>query len=242
MENIKPKHYSKMRLKILYLILLAFFVYACNRQTKKNETLTQSENSMIEKFDYIEYERRINNAPMEGNYYFKLDGTFVEEMLGSNNEYAIRRETPPKPSFVKIYKEFYMNGNIKSKETRFGEYTKVDISLYYDEQGNITKKVDENRKFSKIKPEDILRFLEEKKRINLETGEGVFGEKSKFLFEVVYNEDKDIWFVTIPQGRYYTALEMDEIMKNWDIGEPSEWKQIEYEIDGKTGKVISSDE
>ena len=38
----------------------------------------------------------------------------------------------------------------------------------------------------------------------------------------------------------YTAIEMDEIMKNMDVGEPNDWKQVEYIINDKTGEVISS--
>jgi len=226
-----------MKLKILYLSLF-IFVYACNGQTKKKEMLTQNKNIMIEKFDFIEYEKRVNNDPINGEFYTKPDGTLVEEINSTN---PVRWEIPPKPSFVKVYKEFYPNGNMKREETYIGKITKTGISLYYDEKGNITKKVDEDSKFGKIRQKDILVFLEGKKRINIETGEGIFDERGNFMYNIAYNEETNLWYVTIPQGRPYTAIEMSEIMKN-SIGEPSDWKPFEYVINGTTGEIISSDE
>jgi hypothetical protein len=199
--------------------------------------LTQSGNNMTETFDFIEYEKRINNDPVNGRFYTKPDGTLIEEINSAN---PVRWEIPPKPSFVKVYKEFYPNGNIKRKETYFGKYTKVDTSLYYDKKGNINKKTDENNKFGKIKPENILSFLEEEKQINIKTGGGIFNSEGEAAFEIVYNKKKNEWYITILKGRPFTAAELREIMEK-SIGEPDDWTSLEYVIDGETGKIISSD-
>jgi len=219
------------------IILSAVTVFSCSGQaTNRNAT----QNNMVETFDFAEYERRVNNDPENGASYMKPDGTLVEENY-SSGKWAVRWEIAPKPTFVKVYKEFYPNGNMKRKETYFGQRTMVDTSLYFDEKGNLTKTVDENSKFGKIKPEDILRFLEEKNRIDIETGEGVFDTENHETFEALYNEDNNVWHVTIVQGRQYTPVEMLEIMKN-SKGDPNHWKPFRYEIDGNTGEVISADE
>lgn len=38
---------------------------------------------------------------------------------------------------------------------RLGEHTNVGISKYYDEEGNLIKEVDEDKKFGKIKPQNV---------------------------------------------------------------------------------------
>ena len=210
-------------MKKLIIILAATAQISCGGQSNsKNET-----------FDFAAYEKRMNDDPIRGRFYTKPDGTFVEEIGGST---PVRWETPPKPTFVKVYKEFYSNGNMKRNETYFGKYTRVDISLYYDEKGNMTRKIDENLKFGNIKPNDILRFLEEKQRINIATGEGIFDEEGRETFAAVYIEEKNLWHVEIYKGRPFTASEMHEIMKT-SFGEPNDWKSFEYEIDGETGEI-----
>jgi hypothetical protein len=235
--NPKMKNKITMNKSIIILGIIACIVNGCSGQTKNK--LTENKDNMIETFDFIEYEKRVHNDPVNGDRYTKSDGTLVEEINCAN---PVRWEMSPRPTFVKVLKQFYSNGNMKRKETHFGQHTRVDTSLYYDEKGNLIKTVDENKKFGKIKPEDILRFLESKKRINIETGEGVFDVDNHEMFKVIYNEKKNVWYITIWKGRPYTAIEMDEIMAKIDIGEPNDWKPFKYTIDGNTGEVISANE
>jgi len=224
---------------ILYILLiLKFLSYSSCGENSIQKT---KENTPIETFDFIEYNKRVNNDPNNGRFYTKEDGTYVEEIVVGNKKRTVRWETPPKPSFFKFYKEFYPNGNIKSIEILFGKFTKIGISSYFNREGKIIKEIDENVKFGKIKPKDILKFLENKNRINIETGEGIFDKENKETFKIVYNEEKNIWFVTIIKGRYYTESEMLEIMKN-SRGDPNIWRPFNYEIDGETGELISIEE
>ena len=78
------------------------------------------------------------------------------------NKGGSQDEMLPLPSFLKIYKEFYANGNLKRKETYIGENVKIGISEYYDEDGVLDKKVNEDAKFGKIKYTDCLAFLDKK--------------------------------------------------------------------------------
>lgn len=227
--------------KTIYLgvFLCLFLCVSCNGQKKENKNLNnKNNNEMTEKFDFKAYEERIKNDPFNGYKYIKEDGTIVEE---SDGDRPIRWEVPPPPTFVKIYKEFYKNGDLKTKQSVMGEHLIVGMSVYYDEKGNKSE-VNEDAKFGKIKPDDILIFLENKKRINLQTGEGVFDSENDFTFKATYDEKKNIWHVAICHGRPYTIDEMFEIMKDLGGGEPDDWKPFEYIIDGNTGEIISSNE
>ena len=119
--------------------------------------------------------------------------------------------------------------NIKKKEIFIGERTKIDTSEYYDENGN-AEEIDENKKFGKIKPNDVLKFLEKKKIINLSTSEGRFDENRNPSFEIQYNEKKNTYLITIVNGKPNTGP--------FDgIGEPLAFLPISYQMDGETGKV-----
>ncbi|MDR1123070.1 MAG: hypothetical protein LBL61_00285 [Elusimicrobiota bacterium] len=244
MKNISTiKFILHFALNIGIFVMLGAGILTLNGCKKEEITMAgnnppQNGDNMIETFDFTEYEKRINNDPANGWFYTKPDGTLVEEINSAN---PVRWEMPPKPSFVKVYKEFYPNGNIKRKETYFGKYTKVDTSLYYGKKGNLKKKIDENKKFGKIKPEDVLSFLEEKKHINLKTGEGAFDSMGEAEFEIVYNKKKNVWHITMRKGRLLTYEEMLERIREMGrdggpVGEPNEWTSVVYIIDGETGK------
>ncbi len=151
--------------------------------------------------------------------------TFLKDNMGTY------LEIPKAPTFITIYKEFYANGYIKRKETYIGEKTKVDISEYYDEYGDV-EKVDENKKFGKIKPIDVLKFLEDKKIINLKTGSGRFLENGQSSFEIQFDEKNKDYIITIVNGRPNTPENFPE------IGEPLAFIPIIYKMDGETGKVL----
>lgn len=142
---------------------------------------------------------------------------------------GVLKEVPPKPSFKTIYKEFYPNGNIKKKEIFIGERTKIDTSEYYDQDGNV-EKVEENKKFGKVKPEDVLKFLESKTIINISNGSGRYDKDGRPTFEIQFDENKKEYIVTIIEGKANT--------QPWDdIGEPVTFLPLIYKMDGKTGKV-----
>lgn len=178
-----------------------------------------------EKFDFAAYEERIALDPLYGDSYVRQNGTLVEESV---EKLPVRWEVSPQQPFYVSYKEFYSNGNLKKHERFFGRYTKVGVSAYYNKTGKLQKEIDEGKKFGKIKPEDIIDFLEKKK---IDAAE----------FEAVYNKKKNIWYITIPKGRPFTDDEMFEIIKK-TRGEPNDRKPFEYVIDGNTGEVISSNE
>ena len=141
-------------------------------------------------------------------------------------------EYSPAHDFYVVGKTFYPNGSLHSKGRSFG---RVPIGIYeeYDEAGNLIKMVDEDKKFGKIKPKDIVELLEKEGWFNRETGENKITEKE----------------VLPTTGEFYRA-----IMKYVQIryvpkqatGERSYWKIVieprfmmwitTYIVDGETGE------
>ena len=141
-------------------------------------------------------------------------------------------EYSPAHDFYVVGKTFYPNGSLHSKGRSFG---RVPIGIYeeYDEVGNLIKVVDEDRKFGKIKPKEIVELLEKEGWFNRETGENKITEKE----------------VLPTTGEFYR-----EIIKYVQIryvpkqatGEKSYWKIVieprfmmwitTYIVDGETGE------
>ncbi|WP_373729155.1 hypothetical protein [Bacteroides heparinolyticus] len=98
------------------------------------------------------------------------DGWIIEKGRIRNEFGAIYNEYAPAKDFYKIQKWFYPSGMMRTKTLLLGG---VAIGIYeeYDEAGNPIKLVDEDKKFGKIKPRDVVEFLEKEGWFNRETGE-----------------------------------------------------------------------
>ena len=215
--------------KVIFIFLILLIISCQGQKDNKKAIINDKNNSMVEKFDFEKYDKA-KKSPVE---YTKEDGTHVVMVF---NEYSggSYYEYLPSPSFLTVYKEFYVNGKLKKKEIYIGENVKVGISRYYDEKGNLIKEVNEDLKFGKIKPQQVLEFLQEKGYINLKTGEGRLDKEGQPVFELSFNKEKEkkVWYVTIIKGKF------NNYPSNFpDIGEPSAYIPIIYLMDGETGKV-----
>ena len=85
-------------------------------------------------------------------------------------------EYAPAKEFYQIYKWFYPSGTMRTKITLLGDVV-IGIREEYDEAGNLIKVEDEDKKFGKIKPKDIVELLEKEGWFNRETGENKITEK-----------------------------------------------------------------
>ncbi|WP_433981496.1 hypothetical protein [Chryseobacterium sp. RLHN22] len=214
-------------MKLIKIVFFCFLILlnSCNGQNKENSDEKIDNKKMVEKFD-IEIYKKTNYG---FDNYTKEDGTLISMIDFDSLKGGVLKEVPPKPSFKTIYKEFYPNGNIKKKEIFIGERTKIDTSEYYDQDGNV-EKVEENKKFGKVKPEDVLKFLESKKIINISNGSGRYDKDGRPTFEIQFDENKQEYIVTIIEGKANT--------EPWDdIGEPVAFLPLIYKMDGKTGKI-----
>ncbi|MFC5873940.1 hypothetical protein SAMN05443633_101132 [Chryseobacterium arachidis] len=210
-----------------YLFILLFSIFlSCDGQSQGKKS-NQEKSGMREKID------------SELAVKFEKDSDFLYQLPNGNeiymmenpkgNNVGLQYEREPAPSFFTVYKEFYPDGFIKKKETRFGQYTNVGISEYYDEKGNVEKK-NEEEKFGKIKPSDVLKILDKKKLINISTGEGRLSENGTEAFTVKYDESKHEYTVTMQNGKPNKNPE-------FGIGEPPAFLPVTYIINGETGEV-----
>ena len=145
---------------------------------------------------------------------------------------ALYDEYAPAKDFYKIQKKFYQNGIMRRKTSLFGG---VVIGIYeeYDEAGNLIKVVDEDKKFGKIKPKDIVELLEKEGWFNRETGENKITEKEVLPTTGVFYRE----IIKYVQIRY---------VPKQATGERSYWKIVieprfmmwitTYIVDGETGE------
>ena len=148
------------------------------------------------------------------------------------NEYA------PAKGFYKIHKWFYPSGTMRSKIVLLGG---VAIGIYeeYDEAGNPIKVVDEDKKFGKIKPKDIVELLEKEEWFNRETGENKITEKEVLPTTGVFYRAiiKYTRITYIPQERSRTGRAHWRIRIN-----PRFWGYTTiYVVDGDTGEFTKEE-
>ncbi|MGM5629917.1 hypothetical protein O2K51_03360 [Apibacter raozihei] len=217
-------------MKKITFLLIIFMLTGCRGQEQKESKPNTKNVTMIEKFDFNIYEKTNKGSDEftlpNGNTIFSIG--FIKDKKG------FQYERLPSPSFLTIYKEYYANGNLKLKETYIGENVKVGISQYYDEKGNLIKEVNEDQKFGKIKPQQVLEFLQEKGYINLKTGEGRIDEDGNAVFNLYFGEQnkEKYWIISIVKGIPNTDP------KNFpEFGEPPAFLPLNYVMDGETGKV-----
>ena len=217
-------------MKKIFFLLSIFLLTGCQSQEQKESKFQNKSTTTIEKFDFEIY----NKTNHGSDEYTLSSGNHIYAMGFLKNKGGFLYERLSSPSFLTVYKEFYANGNLKKKETYIGENVKVSISRYYDEQGNLIKEVNEDLKFGKIKPQQVLEFLQGKGYINLKTGEGQIDEDGRPVFKLNFGEQNNekYWIITIVKGIPNTDP------KNFpEIGEPPAFLPLHYVMDGQTGEV-----
>ena len=205
-----------MKKQIIILGIIALIAGGCKvNLTKNRDTMT------MDKLDFELLEEKAQKHTVAGQNYFEYDWTFTENgtetrIFGNKRRGFTMWQTPPKPAFFQIYKQYYPNGYLKLKGKCMGNgITKVGEWEYYNEKGELTSKVDEDKKFGKFGYNELLLFLHQEKYIDIKTGEN--RERVSFGYDV---EDKE-WGVSITN--------------------PSHWI-TEYVINGETGTVIEKNE
>ena len=152
------------------------------KEKKENKELQaflnlKDKDTVREKFDFELFEKV---KKVSEGVYVKPNGDMVVSMNwyegGDASDKFLGgyiREIIGKPPFVTIIKKFYIDGYIKEKKTLLGQYLLIGTSEYYDKYGKLTQ-VNEENTYGKIKPDDVLKFIEKQGVINLKTGKGFF--------------------------------------------------------------------
>ena len=166
--------------------------------TKKDTTMLQQRE--VERYDFEATKNGTDAVIVEQDGWKIEKGSILEKYGATYNEYA------PAKEFYQIQKWFYPSGSMRTKTSFLGD---VVIGIYeeYDEEGNLIKVVDEDKKFGKIKPKDIVELLEKEGWFNRETGENKITEKEVLpTTEVFYREIIKYTRITyVPQERSRTG-------------------------------------
>ncbi|MFC2533265.1 MAG: hypothetical protein ACFNVN_09260, partial [Capnocytophaga ochracea] len=114
---------------------------------------------------------------------------------------------------------------------------------YYDKYGKLTQVNEENR-YGKIKPADVLKFIEKQGVINLKTGKGFFvGDplNAELSFNISYGKPRD---ATTENDYYIIGLKYKggEAETDPSGGEPPSASDFIYYMNSKTGRVYTQKE
>ena len=130
-----------------------------------------------------------------------------------DGSYYSEYETPPLPKFYKIFRKFYLNGNLKEEGILLPGDLHVGIWREYDEQGNLTKETNWDETYGKFDYNKAILFLAKHGHINIKTGKG------RDEFTIGVSREKHCWDVNV-----------------WPR-KSNNYKGFEYLLDLDTGKV-----
>ena len=186
----------------------------------------------VERYDFEATKNGTDAVIVEQDGWKIEKGSILEKYGATYNEYA------PAKEFYQIQKWFYPSGSMRTKTSFLGD---VVIGIYeeYDEEGNLLKVVDEDKKFGKIKPKDIVELLEKEGWFNRETGENKITEKEVLpTTGVFYREIIKYTRITyVPQERSRTGRAHWRIRIN-----PRFWGRTTiYVVDGDTGEFTKEE-
>ena len=160
--------------------------------------------------------------------YVERNGT--ETYVSFNDDGFVLQEIKPF-TYEMIVRNYYKNCIIKSKG-KFLCHSSVKIGIWreYDNQGNLIKETDEDKKFEKLrlKPINILRWLEHEGYIDRKTRKG----QEKFLKEGDEpNIDIYFWLSTRAEGSKTTPA-------GWSIDITEHGMCTTHSFNAETGKYL----
>ncbi|SEK97067.1 hypothetical protein SAMN04488505_1011240 [Chitinophaga rupis] len=178
--------YKTIHMLLKPILIATFFIYgatACQSQTHqtsqqtaaKNNDMQTTKNSIDDKFEKLDIaELQAKGSKSEGGV-AKADGNMVAAtsydltttgddgaiitISGNNVNGYTKKETSP-DSYFEVNKEYYPDGNIKSKGLKFinGGFNK-GTWYFFDEKGTLTKSTNFDAPY-KFTLENVMQFLQ----------------------------------------------------------------------------------
>ena len=185
-----------MKLYTLCLLLLIASQPCVAQKNKKTTTMKTTERFDVQYYKSIIKKKNSYEGATSAQY-VERNGT--ETYVSFNDDGFVLQEIKPF-TYEMIVRNYYKNSIIKSKG-KFLCHSSVKIGIWreYDKQGNLIKETDEDKKFEKLrlKPINILRWLEKEGYIDRKTGKG----QEKFVKEGDEpNIDIYFWLSTRAEG------------------------------------------
>ena len=221
-------------MKHLILILLtALYCTCCNAQKDKEATTMKT----TERFDVQYYKNKIkevNGKDGDNSFAIYVDRDSTQVKVYFDKDYDALVTIPPF-TYYKEVRIFHKNGVLMESGKRFF-CSSIDIGIWreYDNQGNLIKETDEDKKFEKLrlKPINILRWLEHEGYIDRKTGKG----QEKFVKQgdapgISISFSK----ISVPNAKF----EKDSVL--WTITITDKSGDITYTWNAKNGELLSKE-
>ena len=221
-------------MKHLILILLtALYCTCCNAQKNKEATTMKT----TERFDVQYYKNKIkevNGKDGDDSFAIYVDRDSTQVKVYFDKDYDALVTIPPF-TYYKEVRIFHKNGVLMESGKRFF-CSSIDIGIWreYDNQGNLIKETDEDKKFEKLrlKPINILRWLEHEGYIDRKTGKG----QEKFVKQ---GDEPSIRIsfgkISAPNAKF----EKDSVL--WTITITDKGGDITYTWNAKNGELLSKE-
>ena len=180
-----------MKLYTLCLLLLIASQSCVAQKNKKTTTMKATERFDVQYYKSIIKKKNSYEGATSAQY-VERNGT--ETYVSFNDDGFVLQEIKPF-TYEMIVRNYYKNCIIKSKG-KFLCHSSVKIGIWceYDNQGNLIKETDEDKKFEKLrlKPINILRWLEKEGYIDRKTGKGqekFVKQGNEFFYSVFFTSN-----------------------------------------------------
>ena len=220
-----------MKLYTLCLLLLIASLSCVAQKNKKTITMKTTERFDVQYYKSIIKKKNSYEGATSAQY-VERNGT--ETYVSFNDDGFVLQEIKPF-TYEMIVRNYYKNCIIKSKG-KFLCHSSVKIGIWreYDNQGNLIKETDEDKKFEKLrlKPINILRWLEHEGYIDRKTGKG----QEKFVKQ---GDEPSIRIsfgkISAPNAKF----EKDSVL--WTITITDKGGDITYTWNAKNGELLSKE-
>ena len=220
-----------MKLYTLCLLLLIASQSCVAQKNKKTTTMKTTERFDVQYYKSIIKEKNSYEGATSAQY-VERNGT--ETYVSFNDDGFVLQEIKPF-TYEMIVKNYYKNCILKSKgKLLCHSSVKIGIWREYDNQGNLIKETDEDKKFEKLrlKPINILRWLEHEGYIDRKTGKG----QEKFVKQ---GDEPSIRIsfgkISAPNAKF----EKDSVL--WTITITDKGGDITYTWNAKNGELLSKE-
>ena len=216
-----------MKLYTLCLLLLIASQPCVAQKNKKTTTMKTTERFDVQYYKSIIKKKNSYEGATSAQY-VERNGT--KTYVSFNDDGFVLQEIKPF-TYEMIVRNYYKNSIIKSKG-KFLCHSSVKIGIWreYDKQGNLIKETDEDKKFEKLrlKPINILRWLEKEGYIDRKTGKG----QEKFVKEGDEpNIDIYFWLSTRADGS-------KTIPAGWSIDITEHGMRTTHSFNAETGEYL----
>ena len=218
-----------MKLYTLCLLLLIASQPCVAQKNKKTTTMKTTERFDVQYYKSIIKKKNSYEGATSAQY-VERNGT--KTYVSFNDDGFVLQEIKPF-TYEMIVRNYYKNCIIKSKG-KFLCHSSVKIGIWreYDNQGNLIKETDEDKKFEKLrlKPINILRWLEKEGYIDRKTGKG----QEKFVKEGDEpNIDIYFWLPTRAEGS-------KTIPAGWSIDITEHGMCTTHSFNAETGEYLGN--